>query len=164
MRNLQHSKYLFTWKLKGGVFYSTCQNVNGIITIVKEIQRESFSSFCHPALVASLHFLQCCRLDVAGEQQIRSLKLIRWLPTRRMNGAASLERWNCSGWKLNTATNCCYGWKEKLPRERLNLEEELAVEAYPTFVIDERGRPTCTSLNFVNSCDRSTVWRNFLEY
>ena len=81
-----------------------------------------------------------------------------------MNGAASLERWNCPGWKLNTATNCCYGSKEKLARERLNLEEELAVEAYPTFVVDERGRPTCTSLNFVNSCDRSTVWRNFLEY
>ena len=80
-----------------------------------------------------------------------------------MNGSASLERWNGSGWKLNTGTNCCFGWQEKRARERLNLEEEFAVEAYPTFVADERGRPTCKNLNFVNSCDRSPVWRNFLE-
>ena len=56
-----------------------------------------------------------------------------------MNGAASLERENCSGWKLNTATNCCYGGKEKLARERLKLEEELAVVAYPTFVVISEG-------------------------
>ena len=47
---------------------------------------------------------------------------------------------------------------------RKNLEEEFAVEAYPTFVADERVRPTCTNLNFVNSCDRYTVWRYCLEY
>ena len=86
-----------------------------------------------------------------------SLKLIRWLPTRRMNGAASLDRWNCSGWKLNTATNFCFCWQKKLVRERLNLQEELAVEAYPTFVAVERDRLTCMSLHFVNSCDRSTA-------
>ena len=34
---------------------------------------------------------------------------------------------------MNTATNFCFG------RERLNLEKEFAVEAYSTFVADERG-------------------------
>lgn len=36
---------------------------------------------------------------------------------------------------------------------RLNLEEEFAVEAYLTFVADERGRLTGMSLDFANSWD-----------
>lgn len=109
--------------------YSTCQNVNEIV------------HKCEGNTTERVFLAAAIRLWSLRYVSFRAASWIGRLNNIKLKHAV----WNWSDgcrreeWMVNTATSLCFGRQEKLGRERLNLEKELAVEAYPTFVADERG-------------------------